>query len=48
MAGNVIDNNIRQLAKNIGVTPYVIMTVISTNIPRIYIKNGREIARIED
>lgn len=39
----IIDNNIKKIAKDISVTPYVVMTAINRDVPRIYIKNGEKI-----
>lgn len=42
----IIDNNVKQIAKKIGVTPYVVMTAINSNVPRIYL-DDKKTARIE-
>jgi len=43
----IIDGNVKEIAHHTGVTPYVVMTAINKNVPRVYLKSGEKIKTVE-
>jgi len=41
----IIDANVKEIARTIGITPYVVMTSINKNVSRIYLKDNKIIGK---
>ena len=42
----LIGNNIKQEASLVHTTPYILMTSINSNVPRVYIKDNKVVKEI--